>query len=211
MFPALYAILDPNFCAVLTLSEIAIKLSDAGVQLFQLRDKKATARTLYAEAADILQALSGRDVRILVNDRADIAAMVGAGGVHVGQEDLPVDDARKISGPNLWVGVSTHNLAQFREAIAASADYIAVGPVYPTATKENPDPLVGLELLRSVRPLTRKPIVAIGGITLETAEEVYRAGADSIAVIRDLCSSSDPGARAAEYLAVAERVRRSLA
>jgi thiamine-phosphate pyrophosphorylase len=102
------------------------------------------------------------------------------------------------------VGVSTHNIQQFREASATSADYISVGPIFPTASKQNPDPAVGLALLREVRRLTSKPIVAIGGITVEVAGDVFRAGADSVAVIRDLLSADDPAARAREYLGVAE-------
>ena len=136
-----------------------------------------------------------------------LAAMAGAGGVHVGQEDLPVDEARKICGAPLWVGVSTHTLEQLRAAEATSADYIAVGPIFPTGTKANPDPVVGLEFLRAARQITRKPLVAIGGITVESAGEVYRAGADSIAVIRDLMAARDPAHRAREYLAIARRVR----
>jgi thiamine-phosphate pyrophosphorylase len=144
---------------------------------------------------------------VILNDRADIAAMAGAAGVHVGQEDLPVDEARKICGAPLWVGVSTHTLEQLRAAEATSADYIAVGPIFPTGTKANPDPVVGLEFLRAARQLTRKPLVAIGGITVESAGEVYRAGADSIAVIRDLMAARNPAQRAREYLAIAKRVR----
>ena len=206
MFPALYAILDPAFTPVPP-AEFARKLAGAGVELIQLRDKHATARRLYAEAAELVDQLPARAVRVIVNDRPDIAAMVGAGGVHVGQEDLPVEDARRICGPSRWVGISTHNLEQFREAIATSADYIAVGPIFPTAAKENPDPVVGIDFVRTVRALTRKPIVAIGGITVDSAADVFRAGADSVAVIRDLLSAHDPAARAGAYLEIARRVR----
>ena len=154
--------------------------------------------------------LSPRGVRVIVNDRPDIAAMVGAGGVHVGQEDLPVEAARRICGSSCWVGISTHNLEQFHDANRTSADYIAVGPIFPTAAKENPDPVVGIEFVRAVRRLTSKPIVAIGGITVESAAEVFRAGADSVAVIRDLLSAPDPAARAREYLEIAARHRVSM-
>lgn len=153
-----------------------------------------------------MAALSPRGVRVIVNDRPDIAVIVGAGGVHVGQEDLPVEEARKICRPPLWVGVSTHNTEQLREAVRTSADYIAVGPIFPTATKENPDPVVGTKFLREARRMTSKPLVAIGGITLARAEDVFRAGADSVAVIGDLLSAPDPAARAREYLALAARV-----
>lgn len=202
MFPALYAILDASLTP--DPAALARKLAAAGVQLMQLRDKRGTSRKIHEETRE-LRSLQGRGVRIIVNDRPDIAAITGASGVHVGQDDLPVEDARKICKPPLWVGVSTHNLNQLREADATSADYIAVGPVFPTETKENPDPVVGLELLRAARQLTRKPLVAIGGITIESAAEVYAAGADSLAVIRDLALAANPQQRAREYLAVAER------
>jgi thiamine-phosphate pyrophosphorylase len=173
----------------------------------QLRNKRASSRDIHLQTLEFVEHLSPHGVRLIVNDRADIAAMAGAGGVHVGQEDLAVEEARRICEPSSWVGVSTHNLDQLREAAATSADYIAVGPLFPTSTKENPDPVVGIELLREARGLTRKPIVAIGGITVERAAEVFRAGADSVAVIRDLALARDPGSRAREYLAIAERVR----
>lgn len=173
----------------------------------QLRDKRSSPRDIHLQATEFVEHLSPRGVWLIVNDRADIAAMARAGGVHVGQEDLAVEEARRICGPSSWVGVSTHNLEQLREAAGTSADYIAVGPLFPTTTKENPDPVVGIELLREARALTRKPIVAIGGITVERAAEVFRAGADSVAVIRDLALAHDPAARAREYLAIAERVR----
>lgn len=206
MFPALYAILDPAFTPAPPV-EFARKLADAGVELIQLRDKHATARKIHAQTAELVGELSGKGVRIIVNDRPDIAAMAGAGGVHVGQEDLPVEEARRICGASRWVGISTHNLEQFREAAATSADYIAVGPVFPTAAKENPDPVVGVDFVRAVRRLTPKPIVAIGGITVESAADVFRAGADSVAVIRDLLSAADPASRADAYLEIARRVR----
>jgi thiamine-phosphate pyrophosphorylase len=206
LFPALYAILDPVF-APAPLAEFVLKLADAGVELIQLRDKHSTARKVHAEAADLVARLSPSGVRIIVNDRPDIAAIVGAGGVHVGQDDLPVEDARRICGPSRWVGISTHNLDQFREASRTSADYIDVGPIFPTVAKENPDPVVGIDFVRAARRLTSMPIVAIGGITVESAADVFRAGADSVAVIRDLLSAGDPAGRAREYLEIARRVR----
>jgi thiamine-phosphate pyrophosphorylase len=142
-----------------------------------------------------------------VNDRPDIASMTGAAGIHVGQEDLPVEAARKTCPQPLWVGVSTHNLDQLQAADRTSADYIAVGPIFATGTKQNPDPVIGLDFLRTARQMTQKALVAIGGITVESASEVYRAGADSIAVIRDLMAAHSPAQRAREYLAIAESVR----
>jgi thiamine-phosphate pyrophosphorylase len=204
LFPALYAILDPSLASASPV-EFALKLADAGVELIQLRDKRATARKIHAEAADLVTQLSPRGARLIVNDRPDVAALAGAGGVHVGQDDLPVEQARRVCGASCWVGISTHNLDQFREASRTSADYIAVGPIFPTATKENPDPVVGIDFVRAARLLTSKPIVAIGGIAVESAAEVFRAGADSVAVIRDLLSAPDPAARAREYLEIAAR------
>ncbi|HEY6466399.1 MAG TPA: thiamine phosphate synthase [Candidatus Acidoferrales bacterium] len=202
MFPALYAILDPSLISG-PLVPFAENLAAAGVALMQLRDKRAPAGRIFAASKELAAVLCPVGVKFIVNDRPDIAAISGASGVHVGQDDLPPEDARRIVGPARWVGVSTHNLEQFREADATSADYIAVGPIFPTASKENPDPVVGLALLREIRKLTTKPLVAIGGITLERAADVFRAGADSVAVIRDLICAADPARRAQEYLAVA--------
>jgi thiamine-phosphate pyrophosphorylase len=202
VIPPLYAIIDPTLLQISELS-MAETLAGAGVELIQYRNKTATTRQYFDVSRQLSERLQARCVRFIVNDRPDVALLSGAGGVHVGQEDLGVEDARAVCGPNKWVGVSTHTLEQFAAANETSADYIAVGPIFPTATKENPDAVVGTELLRRVRGMTKKPIVAIGGITLERAAEVYRAGADSLAVIRDLISVSDPAARAREFLAVA--------
>jgi thiamine-phosphate pyrophosphorylase len=204
VFPPLYAIVD----AELTKDTVAFArtLADAGVKLIQLRDKKSTSRQFFTVAKEMAGALLPRGVGFVVNDRADIAAMVDASGVHVGQDDLPVECARKLCKPPMWVGVSTHNVTQLKQAIATSADYIAVGPIFTTQTKENPDPVVGLELIREARKMTPKPLVAIGGISLANAADVYAAGADSIAVIRDLALANDPAEQARKYLAVAASV-----
>jgi len=136
----------------------------------------------------------------IVNDRADVARAAGADGVHVGQEDLPVEMARQILGPDKWVGFSTHVLAQVVEADRSSADYVAFGPIFATASKERPDPVVGLDGLREARKATRKPLVAIGGITVQNARQVIEAGADSVAAIRDLLQAPDLAKRAGEFL-----------
>jgi thiamine-phosphate pyrophosphorylase len=205
LFPVLYAVLDatPSLPPDAALS-FAEKLASAGVELIQLRAKNLSARRFHELARALVGSLASHPVRVIVNDRADIAAMAGAHGVHLGQEDLPVAEARKICPPPLWVGVSTHNLEQLRAADLTSADYIAVGPVFPTTTKENPDPVVGLDFLRAARKITRKPLVAIGGITVPSASDVFHAGADSVAVISDLANAPDPAQRAREYLALAK-------
>jgi thiamine-phosphate pyrophosphorylase len=207
-FPPLYAIIDPSLASISAV-RIAERLADAGVRLVQLRDKKCGAGRLLAQARELVEATADRDVRIIVNDRPDVSAIAGAGGVHVGQEDLPVEEARRICGAGRWVGVSTHTIEQLHEALRTSADYIAVGPVFRTSTKENPDPVVGVDFVRAARGLTDRPLVAIGGITLATAAQVWRAGADSVAVIRDLMAASDPASMAREYLSIAERVHSS--
>lgn len=181
-------------------------LAQSGVGLIQYRNKQISSRRLFKISRELVSLLGPLGVRCVVNDRADVAALSGAGGVHVGQEDLPVAAARQLCGPACWVGVSTHTLEQTRAAAQTSADYIAIGPIFATSTKERPDPVVGLELIREARPLTRKPLVAIGGITLERAAEVYQAGADSVAVAQDLLCASEPGMRVRQYLDLAARV-----
>jgi thiamine-phosphate pyrophosphorylase len=214
-FPRLYAIMDANLLPSLE-PAFAKMLAQSGVELIQYRNKNSSSRALFEISSSIVHQLKGTSVRFIVNDRADVARLSGAGGVHVGQEDLPVEAARAVFGNgewnsagdpanrgHLWVGVSTHTLEQVRAAEATSADYIAVGPIYATATKEKPDAVVGVDFIRRARELTRKPLVAIGGITVERAPEVFRAGADCIGVARDLICAADPGARAREYLATA--------
>jgi len=202
VFPRLYAIIDPT---LLTNSELdlAETLAGSGVELIQYRNKTASSRQFFEISRQLSSSLSPRGIRLIVNDRPDIALLAGAGGVHVGQEDLSVEEARAICGSDRWVGVSTHTLEQLAAADRTSADYIAFGPIFQTVTKKNPDPIVGTEILRKARQLTKKPLVAIGGITLGRAAEVYRAGADSLAVIRDLICAPNPGVRAREYLDVA--------
>ena len=212
VFPPLYAIID---AALLKTSELSFAemMAESGVELLQYRHKRATSRELF-EASRSLSARLSRlskpgvyEPRFVVNDRADIAVLVGAQGVHVGQQDLSVEEARGIMGADRWVGVSTHSLEQVDAADQTSANYIAFGPIFPTESKENPDPVVGLELLREARQHTRKPLVAIGGITLKRAADIFRAGADSLAVARDLIASEDPAARARLFLREAARAR----
>ena len=206
MFPSLYAIMAAD---LLQTSELAFAemLAKSGVELIQYRNKKLSSRNLHQVSSNLVSCLHSYRVRLIVNDRPDIAAIAGAGGVHVGQEDLGVEQARRICGPDSWVGVSTHSLEQVRDATSTSADYIAIGPIFATTTKENPDPVVGADFIRRARQLTTKPLVAIGGITLDRAEEVFNAGADSVAVSRDLITASDPAARAGQFLALAAKVR----
>jgi thiamine-phosphate pyrophosphorylase len=137
---------------------------------------------------------------VIVNDRADIAWLSGAHGVHLGQEDLPVADARKLLGPDKIIGASTHNLGQALEAQQSSADYVAIGPIYKTTSKENPDPLVEWEELKAIRRQVTKPLVAIGGITAENAGRLFDLGVDSVAVIRDLLNAKNIVSKVEEFL-----------
>ena len=210
VLPKLYVILD---AALLTTPEkdCARQLADAGVRLLQYRSKMASARELLRVAHELAGLLLPRGVSFIVNDRSDVAFLSGASGVHVAQEDLGVEQARAVAGSEKWVGVSTHNLAQFRAAAATSADYIAVGPIFSTSTKANPDPVVGAEFIRQVRPITDKAIVAIGGITFDRAAGVIEAGADSVAVGSDILRAAEPGKRARQYIDILEAANHAAA
>jgi thiamine-phosphate pyrophosphorylase len=195
----LYVILDAGLLRE-PATETARKLIDAGVQVLQYRAKNASAKEMLVSARELAGIARETRVQFFVNDRADVAYLAGAHGVHVGQDDLGVEEARAVVGPHAWVGFSTHNVEQFEKAARTSADYIAVGPIFATTSKANPDPVVGLELIRRARRMTEKPIVAIGGITLESAVEAIEAGADSVAVISDILGAQDPAQRARQFL-----------
>jgi thiamine-phosphate pyrophosphorylase len=198
--PRLYAILDSScFPQVGTLLSAAEELTAAGITLVQYRNKSGSARQMLEQARELRRSLGG-SVKVIMNDRADLALVAGFDGVHVGQDDLSPEGARKVVGQKLWLGVSTHNPEQVKEADKTSADYIAVGPVFPTASKANPDPLIGLEGVRRARELTRRPVVAIGGITRANCRSVIEAGADAVAVISDLVR--EPRKSAEEFLRI---------
>lgn len=197
MLPRLYAIIDAAFFPdALALLAFAGELRHAGVALFQYRNKTVNARQMLSHARELRRKLE--DVRLIMNDRADLCLAAGFDGVHVGQDDLSVEGVRRVVGEKLWVGISTHVPEQVEAAAATSADYVAVGPVFTTSSKANPDPVIGLEGVRVARSLTRKPLVAIGGITRENCRSVVEAGADSVAVISDLLGS--PRQSAEEFL-----------
>lgn len=162
-----------------------------GASLIQLRDKEASAKELLDAARACLTVTRAAGAKLIINDRVDVALTAGADGVHLGQEDLSVEEAREILGEDKIIGVSTHSLDQFKAALETSANYIAVGPVFPTTTKENPSPVVGLEFVREAKAMADRPVVAIGGISLERAAEAIAAGADSVAVISALYPFGD--------------------
>lgn len=161
--------------------------------MIQIREKSAASDELYLAVAQCLDSAAGSGTKIIVNDRVDIAMAAGADGVHLGQTDLPAKEARKLLGDDRIIGISTHNLVQVREAAKMPVSYVAFGPVWPTGTKEDPDPVVGLDLLREAKTLVRGvPLVAIGGITEENIQTTLAAGADSVAVISELYRSDLP-------------------
>jgi thiamine-phosphate pyrophosphorylase len=206
--PQLYAILDASCFArrdeMLAAAEEWVK---AGVTLLQYRNKVADAGVMLEDARGVKSRIRRarvpaphNSIKLIMNDRADLCLAAEYDGVHVGQDDLSPEGARKIVGGGRWLGVSTHNLEQVSEAEQTSADYVAIGPVFATMSKRNPDPVVGLAGVRRARELTRKPLVAIGGITRQNCRAMIEAGADSVAVISDLIR--EPGKSAEEFLRI---------
>jgi thiamine-phosphate pyrophosphorylase len=204
MLPRLYAIIDPALLSgagdqTARVAAFACELAKGGATLIQYRNKTSSGRQMLSDARELRRAL-GSEVRLIMNDRADLCLAAGFDGVHVGQEDLSPEGARAVVGDRLWVGVSTHSIDQVMQAEQTSADYIAIGPVFATASKQNPDPVVGLEGIRAARAATRKPLVAIGGITRVNCASVIQGGADSVSVISDLVH--DPAKSVAAFLRV---------
>ena len=201
VMPRLYAIIDRAHVADRSLASVAGILVQAGITLIQYRDKQATSRDLYDRCRELTGVIRHRSATLIVNDRADVALATDADGVHLGQDDLPVELARRVLKPGRFIGCSAHNLEQVIAAKESSADYIAFGPVFATTSKEAAGPVVGLDGLRQARTATRKPLVAIGGITVERARAAIDAGADGVAVIGGLLDAEDLEAQAREFLA----------
>src|SRR4051812_20991740 len=193
--PRFYAIVDSSLVPhslsgdrIAEIAHFAEELAAGGATLIQLRHKSDGPAVGLNQAREIKRRLAtaNRRATLIMNDRADLCLGAQFDGVHVGQDDVSVAGARRVCSSPLWVGVSTHNLEQVKEAEKTSADYIAIGPVFATSSKENPDPVIGVEGVRTARALTEKPLVAIGGITRQNCREVIDAGADSVAVISDI-------------------------
>jgi len=188
-----------------TLADLADAYLAGGARFIQLRSKHASSGAFLASCADLVERAHKAGAIVIVNDRADIAALSSADGVHVGQEDLDPASVREILGGSAIIGISTHTQAQVRASSRLPVDYIAVGPLFGTSTKDTGYPAVGTALVGEAAAMIRAadsmtPIVAIGGITLERAREVIEAGAASVAVISDLLSTGNPEARVKEYL-----------
>jgi thiamine-phosphate diphosphorylase len=200
MDPSLYVILDRSASRGRNLEEILDATIAGGCRLIQLREKEWPSGRLLPLAERLRDRCRRAGATFIVNDRVDLALAVAADGVHLGQDDLPVRAARSLLRPGMVLGRSTHSVAQAREAQSDGADYIAVGSMFPTQTKPDFE-LVGPELVRAVRPVTRAPLIGIGGITRDNVAQVIRAGADGVAVISAVCGASDPAAATREFLA----------
>ena len=186
--PRIYALTDTRLSGLTHAKQVEL-LTAGGATLIQLREKEMPAREFYEQAKAAVEVASGRDVQLIVNDRVDVTLAVGAHGVHLGQDDMPPEAARRLLGPDAVIGYSTHNIEQAIAATKLPIDYLAIGPIFATTSKSNTAPMLGLEGLRTVRQaIGTFPLVAIGGINDANAREVIEAGADSVAVISALLS-----------------------
>ena len=206
--PGLYAVLDAEVTRAhgWTLTDLAKAVLDGGATLLQVRAKTLASAEFLQAVRDVVALAAGYGAAVIVNDRADLAVLADASGVHVGQDDLTPVDARAVVGAQRMVGVSTHTAAQIARADTKPIDYIAVGPVFGTATKDTGYEAVGLDLVSHAHA-TGRAVVAIGGITLERAASVIRAGATSVAVITDLLTGDDPSARTRAFVAATSAAR----
>jgi thiamine-phosphate pyrophosphorylase len=188
--PRVYPITDTRLSGLSHAEQVA-RLIEGGASLIQLRDKHSTPRDFYREAAAALKVARDHHVRLIINDRVDIALALKADGVHLGQTDMPAEAARRLLGQEAIIGFSTHNLEQAKLAASLPIDYLAFGPVFPTASKGNPDPIAGLDALREVSAIKGSlPLIAIGGIDLDNALEVFEGGADGVALISELVAQA---------------------
>jgi thiamine-phosphate pyrophosphorylase len=197
-----YPVLIPGPISMIDAADAVL---EGGARILQFRYKGFFSREAFEEARRVGELCRSAGALLVMNDRADMAMLLDA-GLHLGQEDLPPGDARRIMRAGSVIGFSTHNEAQLRAADNEPVDYLAIGPIFATGTKENPDPVVGVEELRRLRAFTEKPLVAIGGITRENAPQVFEAGADAVAVIGDLypepCTKASLRSRTEEWLAI---------
>jgi thiamine-phosphate pyrophosphorylase len=188
--PRIYPLTDVPLSRISHAEQVKL-LSLGGASLIQLREKRMPPREFYEQAKKAVAVALSCGVQLLINDRIDVALAVGAAGVHLGQDDMPPEAARKLLGPNAVIGYSTHNIEQAIAATKLPIDYVAIGPIFATTTKSDTAPVLGLDGLRTVRQaIGTFPLVAIGGITHENASKVIEAGADSVAVISALLSNS---------------------
>ena len=205
--PKLYAIVDAASFAqakdpAQALLQFAYELADSGVTLMQYRNKRGSAKEILSDARELKRTV-GERTQLIMNDRADLCLAAGFDGVHLGQDDFSPAGARRVLGEDKIIGFSTHNLEQAMAAESGPADYIAIGPIFTTRSKEKPDPVIGITGLKEIRKSVRRPLVAIGGITRENCREVIAAGADAVAVVAGLVDTSgedSPRTRAKDFL-----------
>ena len=201
-FSRLYPILDQSLETLDTLTVGVRALARAGVRSVQLRAKDLSGEEFHRWALAAREASRECGIRLIINDRVDVALLVGADGVHLGQDDLSPEAAREILGPSAIIGLSTHDVDEARRAAMAPVDYLAIGPIFETSTKTSGRSTLGVEGARAVRAVVEKPLVAIGGITLETAPALLDAGIDGLAVISALKAAEDLESIAREWLAL---------
>ena len=205
--PAFYPVLDTEILSLrgMNATEAAEAILEGGARILQFRNKAFFSRDVFETATRVAALCRQANALFVMNDRADVAMLLAA-ALHLGQDDLDPADARRIMSPSALIGLSTHNEAQLRSAEREPVDYLAIGPIFPTGSKQNPDPVVGVERLRAWRAISRRPLVAIGGIVRENAPGVLQAGADSVAIIGDLypdrLTKAALRSRAEEWLAV---------
>jgi len=199
-----YAIVDTSLVPVKETAALAEKLLGAGAGVLQLRAKGLGSSEFLVLSRRLSSMASSRGALFIVNDRVDIALLSGAGGVHLGQDDIPVDEARRLLGEGAVIGFSTHDLGQARRAGDSSADYISFGPVFATSTKKNADPAQGIGLLGEARSIVTKKLVAIGGITEDRLPEVLATGVDAVALISDVLLDRDPAKKARRIMGMME-------
>ncbi|MEK7294093.1 MAG: thiamine phosphate synthase [Nitrospirota bacterium] len=187
----LYVILDPDAAQGRALLDVLKQATDGGARLFQYRDKTSSMLAAYRQAVLLRQAARDAGARFLINDRCDLALAVDADGVHLGQEDLPIQMARAIMGAGKLIGISTHTDAQVAAAAQGGADYLGFGPIFPPGSKRDHEPVVGIEGLRRIRRLTSLPVFAIGGIAFDHVHSIIEAGANGVAVISAIVRAAD--------------------
>ena len=194
---SVYLVTDTGMCPRENLIDVCAKAIDGGATLIQLREKDISSRAFYEEALELKKLCSSRNIPLLINDRLDIALAVGADGIHIGQSDIPIDAARKLLGFDKIIGVSAGSVEEALEAARNDADYLGVGAVFPTSTKDDAKN-VGIEILKNVRSAVNIPIVGIGGINSGNIDKLYGTGIDGVAVVSCIMASIDPKAAAAE-------------
>ncbi len=204
--PTLYLVTDRRFLRNLNLAELVTRAVAGGVTMVQLREKDCSTREFY-ELALLLKKILPAEIALVITDRLDIALAAKADGVHLGQEDLPVEAARELLGPEAIIGLSINNLDQLKEAAKLPVDYLAISPIFPTPTKTDTAPPWGLEGLAEARKLTERPLVAIGGLNESNVSQVVAAGADGIAVVSAICAAEDPEAASRRLRRLIEEAR----